>query len=237
MPKVDLVPVPEIDTRREDSVIDVFKYRGLPYIEKKLDCGDIHYEDLRIERKTMADFYNSFCYTEKGKSKPRGWDQAERLSNSDDFVIILIVGDWDDFRTSRWFIAKSTGRKIYVDEKAYWGARCSLWADFGIATMVVEEKKKRPMDMYVNVALMLMHMMDKGGFKRRLTRLNKEIDDFTRSIAGYYEVHQDIAEGLIKKYGTLRKMLAARKKDLLKIDKIGPKTTAKILKKNAYFDE
>lgn len=178
---------------------------------KKLEVGDfIVSKDVVVERKTVSDFVNSLI-------DKRLFNQARNMRENYPKPIFLIEGELKDM-----FIRQ-------VPDRALLSAMVSLVLKYDMRFLFSSSEEE--------TAELLSILAEKEQVEKEkeiALRCKKKKLDFKQKqqffLEGLPGVGPKLANNLLKKFGSPRKVINAPKEELMKVDKIGPKK-AKLIQK------
>jgi Fanconi anemia group M protein len=194
---------------RENSVAKELSRQELKVTKKRLDVADFIVSDRTgVERKRTDDFVDSIV-------DGRLFEQVRELQQFDNPVLIV------------------EGENLYthrdVDPAAIRGALSSLALDYQIPILWTEDEKDT-VETLKSMAVREQEQEDRE-IQVRGTKSGMNPDEVQEFIvAGIPDVNTKIAERLLKKFGTVRKVFTAEKGELKHVEGVGEKTAEKIVK-------
>jgi DNA excision repair protein ERCC-4 len=199
-----------IDEREKYSKVPAYLKEKRVYIEfKLLDVGDYLISECIIERKTTNDFISSLF-------SGRLFDQAYRMNESYKFKVMIIEGDFQES------VLRLQNPKILL------GAFVSITFDYGInllftlneqqtAELIYMIAKKYPFGKKLRPPLVVK--------KPRIETINDAQLAIVESIPG---IGPKLAQRLLQRFGSIRKIFMASAKELALKGGIGEKRARKI---------
>ena len=215
-------PVPRIvvDEREKASgVPDLLSELGVRVYFSKLEVADyVVSPDVGVERKTVQDLVYSIYDS-------RLFYQAERLSSSYVRPYLLVEGDFSDLK----FLVKN--------EKSYFGAIASVTLNYNLRIVHTIDSGQ--------TAFMLLELLKHSYSHPKVTSYEKPFKGKSVSKQQLYIVSSlpgigiKLANRLLKKYGTPRKILSLQKSELAMVKGIGWKRAEAIARvlDTAYSEE
>lgn len=203
-----------VDSREPRNIKDFLTAKGLVYSVKQLETGDIVcYNDeepehhVVIERKRLDDLISSYY-------QPRMAEQFERLSD-EKFAILIITGNLEDVLKKIPFnVMSQIVEEIISMAVIQYNFRCVVWMIDKVA------------DVHHSGFIMMIKCIQKvvdgqlDAVPQRRVKLSKDLR--VNTIRQMFGLSANIAKALLKRYGTVRKILNLADTDLMKIHGIGP---------------
>ncbi len=194
-----------VDVHEENSPVLFFLERLGARLEiKHLDVADyVVSERIGIERKSAQDYVNSMFNL-------RLFDQAKRLSEAYEKPVIIVEGNVFD----------------YAKRKAILGSFSSLFLDYNVAVFHTNDSEETAELIY----LLAKREKEKGAKlkirskPRMLTLREKQLF----LISGLPNINVKLAERLLYRFGTPRKVFTASRRELEKVNGIGEKISREI---------
>ena len=197
-----------VDERERSQVPGRLRELGFSLDFRLLEEGDYVLAGYAIERKTVRDFLSSLY-------SGRLFDQAYRLGQAYRFPLMIVEGDYhsilNDMRNPRVF----------------WGALVTLSFGYGLRVFFTWNAKQTA-DLIGILARHLPEIRSRPPIVVRKPRSNRIREGQAALIQGLPGVGSRLAEELLKRFGTPRRILLATEAELSLKGKIGRTKTAKI---------
>ncbi len=203
-----------IDSREPTKFRQVLTAKGLIHTVKQLETGDvICYNDeepehhVVIERKRLDDLLSSYY-------QPRMAEQFERLSD-EKFAVLIITGNLEDVLKKIPFnVMSQIVEEIISMAIIQYNFRAIVWMIDKVAN--VHESG------FVTMVKCIQKVVDGqlDAVPQRRVKLSKDLR--VNTIRQMFGLSATIAKALLKRYGTVRKILNLGDTDLQKIHGIGP---------------
>ncbi|MEM2911162.1 MAG: ERCC4 domain-containing protein [Candidatus Bathyarchaeia archaeon] len=198
------------DIRESVDVKDWLKEFGCDVVEKALAPADyIVAEDYAVERKELHDFFRSVF-------DGRLFEQAERLAKTYGNSCLVVEGD----------VANAV--KGVRNPQVFWGALAKVIADHNISVIFTPDE--------ANTAMFLQSLAKKlQEEERRKIAVKHKPKTYTLkqrqllAVQSLPKIGPERAEALLKRFGSVRRVFQASKRELLSVKGIGEKTVQAIL--------
>ncbi|MFQ5838588.1 MAG: ERCC4 domain-containing protein [Thermoplasmata archaeon] len=179
---------------------------GLPVLRKAIAPGDYVVGEVGVERKTIHDFFSSII-------KKRLFEQVSRLRETYPKALVLVEGDLRQVED-------------YKNPKALWGAFITLHLEEGIPVLFSPDERQTALILET----IYRRQLGRGGefglrHKPKFMSL-REQQEFL--VQGLPNIGETLSRALLERFGTVRKVMTASERDLLKIPKIGPVKAAQM---------
>ena len=193
---------------RERGMARLLEARGLEITLRNLEVGDYVVSDrVAIERKTAQDFVASIIDPERNLFR-----QLKDLSRSYERPVLILEG-----------------RDLYsrqVSANSIQGALATVAVDLGVPIIPTEDQEDT-----ASVISMLASREQKEGHEPKLhghktARTLKEQQEYL--ISAIPSVGPSVARNLLRHFGSIEKVMTARKDELQEVDMVGPKIAERI---------
>ncbi|MGC8631528.1 MAG: ERCC4 domain-containing protein [Thermoprotei archaeon] len=207
-----------VDTREPLEIVELLAERGLPVEIKQLTIGDYVIDNkTAIERKSAADFVKSLF-------DGRLLEQAKRLKSVYQTALLVVEGD---------FTSAIAWRR---NPRAYWGALVAIALDDGLVPLFTSSMK----DTAELITVISHRVWENHEGKYEIRQKPKILSTKERQIyvvEGLPGIGKELAERLLKYFGSVRSVMKASEGELTQIDGIG-KGKASIISQllDAEFD-
>lgn len=206
----ELKPKVFADVRESMDVKDYLKEFGCEVIEKALSPADyVVAENCAVERKELHDFFRSVF-------DGRLFEQAERLAETYEIACLLIEGD-----------VVNAVRFIRTPQ-AFWGALAKVIADHNISVIFTPDEAHTAMFLQALARKLQQEERRKIAVKhkpRMYTLRQRQLI----AVQSLPKIGQERAEELLKKFGSVRRVFQASKRELLSVKGFGEKTVQAIM--------
>ncbi len=196
-----------VDIHEPQTIEEMLRESGLPVLRKAITPGDYVVGEVGVERKTIRDFFSSMV-------RRRLFEQVSRLRETYPRALLLVEGD--------------LGRvNEYRNPKAFWGAFLSLHLEEGVPVLFSPDEG--------HTALILetlyRRQARKGGafglrHKPKLMSLQQQQEFMVQGLPNIGDI---LSRLLLDRFGSIRRVMAASERDLLKVPKIGQVKAAQIV--------
>ncbi|MGC8600939.1 MAG: ERCC4 domain-containing protein [Thermoprotei archaeon] len=191
-----------VDTREPQEIVELLREAGLGYEQKQLSVGDyIIDSETAVERKTATDFVRSLF-------DGRLLDQCSRLSSAYSNAILIVEGNFAD---------EVIWRK---NPKAYWGALVALYVEKKVAPFFTPN-----LEQTANLlSVLARRRWEKKEARlqiRQRPRLLSLREKQIYVVQGLPGVGSELAERLLKHFGSVRSVMKASEAELMAVDGIG----------------
>ncbi|MFQ5553411.1 MAG: ERCC4 domain-containing protein [Thermoplasmata archaeon] len=189
---VDVHEPEEIETHIQES--------GIPVQRKTLAPGDYIVGEVGVERKTIQDFFSSIV-------NKRLWEQVSRLRDTYPRPLVVVEGDLalvDE----------------YSNPKVFWGAFLALHFEERVPVLFAPN--------YLHTALLLetLYQQQRKGLSsfslRHKPKLLSLPEQQEFAVQGLPNIGDTLSKALLERFGSVRGVMGASERDLLKVPKIGP---------------
>ena len=193
---------------RERGMAKLLEARGMEVTLRNLDVGDYVVSDrVAIERKTASDFVASIIDPERNLFR-----QIGDLSRSYDRPVLILEG-----------------RDLYtrqVNPSSIRGALTAVAVDYGVPIIPTEDQ-----DETASVIALLAIREQKEGHEPKLhghktARTLKEQQEYL--ISAIPSVGPRVARNLLRHFGSIEKIMNARREELQEVEMVGPKIAERI---------
>jgi len=202
-----------VDTREPLSIHDGLKALLKNVRYRKLDSGDIQGRRIVIERKTLQDLYNSIV------SQHRFHNQIEEFvayaEQHELTPMMLIHGSFNDFPKS-----------LSINYNVIYGAIASVAVRYGIRTVFYVEcdNKVAALNRALRIAAKVLEKESLLDIPHRRPSRSTQVA-FIRALL---RVPQRTATELLRRFGSIRRILLASDDELLSVPGIGKATLRRI---------
>lgn len=197
------------DVRESMDVKDYLREFGCEVVEKALAPADyVVAENCAVERKELHDFFRSVF-------DGRLFEQAERLAATYEKACLVVEGD----------VVNTV--KFMQTPQAFWGALAKIMADHNIAVVFTPNEE--------HTAMFLCTLAKKlQGEERRKVEVKHKPKTYTLrqrqllAVQSLPRIGPERAEALLKRFGSVRRVFQASKRELLSVKGLGEKTVQAI---------
>jgi ERCC4-type nuclease len=198
------------DIRESVDVKDYLREFGCEVIEKALAPADyVVAENYAVERKEIHDFFRSVF-------DGRLFEQAERLARTYENSCLVVEGD------------TLNEVRFMQNPQVFWGAMARIIADHNIAAIFTPNEK--------HTAIFLCALARKlQEEERRKVVVRHKPKTYTLkerqllAVQSLPKVGPERAEALLKRFGSVRRVFQATKRELLSVKGLGEKTAQAII--------
>jgi Fanconi anemia group M protein len=206
-----------VDTREQDNVIKMLDKMDIKYNRAALLTGDYQMEDsdgnvVTMERKTIPDLVGSLM---SGRLE----EQMRRLAD-EKCPMLLITGSFGDYKKFAKF------SKFTVDQLH--GAIASCIVKYGLRCVIwVQSVSDHPNSNGLGIGCKVLAKVSEGKLDKIPPRKIKRRGNVAQIeiIHILFGVPVNVAEGLLKRFGSIRDILDADDKELLGVKGMGPTRT------------
>lgn len=197
------------DIRESVDVKDHLKALGCTVVERVLAPADyVVAENYAVERKELHDFFRSVF-------DGRLFEQAERLAKTYMNACLIVEGDLNAI-------------KHVNAPQAYWAALAKVTADHGVSVIFTPDEAHTAMFLY---ALAKKLQKTEG---RKITVKHKPKTYTLRqrqllAVQSLPKIGPERAEALLRRFGSVRRVFQASKRELLSVKGLGEKTVQAII--------
>jgi ERCC4-type nuclease len=203
-------PTVYADVRESMDVKDHLKELGCEVMEKALAPADyVVAEEYAVERKELHDFFRSVF-------DGRLFEQAERLAKTYENACLVVEGD----------VVNAV--RFFRTPQAFWGALAKVMADYNISVVFTPDEAHTAMFLYALAKKL-------QGEERRKIAVKHKPKMYTLkqrqllTVQSLPKVGPERAEELLKRFGSVRRVFQASKRELLSVKGFGDKTVQAIL--------
>jgi Fanconi anemia group M protein len=200
-------PTIKVDKRElRSGITDYLKNFGCKIQEENLEIADYVISDrTAIERKTFGDFISSL-------KDLRLFKQMKELTKFEKPILLIegfdCMGNWN--------------------ENSFFGALSSVILDFNIS--IIWTKDKRDSANFICMAAKREQFKEKRNLSIRVRKKLVSLEEEQKFlISGLPYVNSVLAERLLEKFGTPKKIFNAKKEELMEINKLGERKAERIL--------
>jgi ERCC4-type nuclease len=198
------------DVRESMDVKDHLKELGCEVLEKALAPADyVVAEDYAVERKELHDFFRSVF-------DGRLFEQAERLAKTYENACLVVEGD------------VVTAARFIRTPQAFWGALAKVMADHNISVVFTPDEAHTAMFLYALAKKLQEEERRKIAIKHKpkiYTLKQRQL----LTVQSLPKVGPERAEALLRRFGSVRRVFQASKRELLSVKGLGDKTVQAIL--------
>lgn len=203
-----------VDDREPASVVAALRsHADVDAVEvRRLDAGDLVFDDVAIERKTAGDYVQSAM----GRTGSDLREQVRRMVEAFDHAYVLVEGDLADVEAS------SPG----VSGASVHGSMASITARLGVPVIPCGDAER-----LVDVAVRLARKHTEEPSPRPLPSgaVPSRAEPTAKRIYGCIDgIGPTTAEALYDSFPTVESLVTASEEELLGVDGIGPKRAAAI---------
>ncbi|MBS7647591.1 MAG: ERCC4 domain-containing protein [Candidatus Bathyarchaeia archaeon] len=198
-----------VDVRECMDVKDYLREFGCKVVEKALAPADyVVAENYAIERKEIHDFFRSIF-------DGRLFEQAERLTETYENACLVVEGDLNAV-------------KLIQTPQVFWGALAKVMADHNIAVVFTPNEEHTAMFL-----CMLAKKLQEE--ERRKIAVKHKPKAYTLrqrqllAVQSLPKIGPERAEALLKRFGSVRRVFQASKRELLSVKGLGEKTAQTIV--------
>ncbi|MEM3703029.1 MAG: ERCC4 domain-containing protein [Candidatus Bathyarchaeia archaeon] len=198
------------DVHESVDVKDQLKELGCEVVEKALTPADyVITEDYAVERKELHDFFRSVF-------DRRLFEQAERLAGTYKNACLLVEGD------------VVNALRCVRNPQAFWGALAKVMADHNISVVFTPDEVHTAMFLYALAKKLQNEERRKLAVKHKpkiYTLRQRQL----LAVQSLPKIGPERAEALLKRFGSVRRVFQASKRELLSVKGLGEKTVQAIL--------
>jgi len=208
-------PIVKVDKKElRSGIVDYLKNFGCKIEEKNLEIADYILSDrTAVERKTFQDLISSL-------KDLRFFRQMKELSKFKKPVLLIegfdAMGNWN--------------------ENSFFGAIASAILDYNVSIIWTKSKKESANFIYTGAKRE--QFKDKRSLSIRVKKKPASLKEEQKYlVAGLPYVNSVLAERMLKKFESPKKIFNATKEELMEVEKMGEKKAERILKvlKTKYF--
>ncbi|MBS7607744.1 MAG: ERCC4 domain-containing protein [Candidatus Bathyarchaeia archaeon] len=197
------------DVRESMDVKDYLREFGCEVVEKALAPADyVVAENYAVERKEVHDFFRSVF-------DGRLFEQAERLAETYENACLVVEGDFVN------------AVKYVQTPRAFWGALAKVMAEHNISVVFTPNEEHTAMFLYA----LAKKLQEEEGRKLVVKHKPKMYTLRQRQLLAVQslpKVGPERAEALLKRFGSVRRVFQATKRELLSVKGLGEKTAQAI---------
>jgi len=203
-------PIVYADVRESMDVIDHLKELGCEVVEKALAPADyVVAEDCAVERKELHDFFRSVF-------DGRLFEQVERLAKTYENACLVVEGD----------VVNAV--RFVRTPQAFWGALAKVMADHNISVVFTPDEAHTAMFLCALAKKLQEEERRKIAIKHKPKMYTLKQRQLL-TVQSLPKVGPERAEELLKRFGSVRRVFQASKRELLSVKGFGEKTVQAIL--------
>ena len=198
-----------VDKREPDIIVALLMELGMDVETRTITPGDyIVSSECGIERKTVNDFMNSVF-------SGRVFEQVYRLREAYGKPILILEGEVEEELTKR------------NNPRSFWGALLKLQSDMGIPVLSTPTLLNTANLLYTLVNRIQRKKQDRISIQHKPRLITKkELQVYI--VASLPSIGGELAERLLKHFGSVRKTFQADIPDLMKVEGVGKIKARKI---------
>ena len=198
-----------VDKREPDIIVALLMELGMDVETRTITPGDyIISSECGIERKTVNDFMNSVF-------SGRVFEQVYRLREAYGKPILILEGEVEEELTKR------------NNPRSFWGALLKLQSDMGIPVLSTPTLLNTANLLYTLVNRIQRKKQDRISIQHKPRLITKkELQVYI--VASLPSIGGELAERLLKHFGSVRKTFQADIPDLMKVEGVGKIKARKI---------
>lgn len=198
------------DIRESVDVKDYLREFGCEVIEKALAPADyVVAENYAVERKEIHDFFRSVF-------DGRLFEQAERLARTYENACLVVEGD------------TLNEVRFMQNPQVFWGAMARIIADHNIAAIFTPNEKHTAIFLCA-LARKLQEEEKRKVVVRHKPKTYTLKERQLLAVQSLPKVGPERAEALLKRFGSVRRVFQATKRELLSVKGLGEKTAQAII--------
>jgi DNA excision repair protein ERCC-4 len=198
------------DMRESMDVKDYLKEFGCEVVEEALTPADyVVAEDYAVERKELHDFFRSIF-------DGRLFEQAERLAKTYENTCLIVEGDMVN------------AVKGVRNPQAFWGALAKVMAEHNISVFFTPDEAHTAMFLCALAKKLQEEERKKITVKHKPKTYTLKQRQLL-AVQSLPKIGPERAEVLLKKFGSVRRVFLASKRELLSVKGLGEKTVQAIL--------
>lgn len=195
------------DVHEPKRIVKRLKELGAEVQVKNITPGDYIIGEVGVERKTVNDFFSSMV-------RKRLFDQVLRLKECYPLASLVVEGDLSVLSD-------------YQNPGAFWGAFLAITYDEGVTIFFAPDYKQTAHFLHIVDRRQRVGKADYGlRHKPKLMTLEEKQRFF---LEGFPNVGEKLAKSLLEEFRSLRKVMNAREKDLVRVPKIGKKKAREMI--------
>ncbi|MEM1589224.1 MAG: ERCC4 domain-containing protein [Candidatus Bathyarchaeia archaeon] len=209
MSKEEFRPTVFADVRESMDVKDYLREFGCEVVEKALAPADyVVAENYAVERKEIHDFFRSIF-------DGRLFEQAERLAETYENACLVVEGDLNAV-------------KFVQTPQAFWGALAKVMADHNIAVVFTPDERHTAMFLHA-----LAKKLQEEERRRVVVKHKPKIYTLRQRqllvVQSLPKIGPERADALLRRFGSVRRVFQASKRELLSVKGLGEKTARAIV--------
>ena len=197
-----------MDVHEPKTIAKHLKALEVPFSQKKITPGDYVVGEVGVERKTLGDFFNSMV-------RKRLFDQVIRLRSCYPTSVVIVEGDLNDICR-------------YKNPAAFWGAFLAIVMDENVSILFAPNKLET-----ARILRTIWRRQEKGpnnyGLRHKPKMLTMEEKQMFL-VQGFPSVGDTLSKSLLEEFGSVRRVMMAKKEDLMKVPKIGERKAESMIK-------
>jgi len=207
---VSFKPTVFVDIRESLDVKDSLVELGCEVVERVLSPADyVVSEDCAVERKELHDFFRSIF-------DGRLFEQVERLAEAYENPLLLVEGD----------VIKAV--KAIRNPKAFWGALAKVMAEHHVSTVFTPDEWNTAMFLH-SLAKKLQSEEERKITVKHKPKMYTLKQRQLFAVQSLPKIGSERAEMLLRKFGSVRRVFQASKRELLSVKGLGEKTVQGML--------
>ena len=198
-----------VDKHEPDIIVTLLMELGMDVERRTITPGDyIVSSECGIERKTVNDFMNSVF-------SGRVFEQVDRLREAYSKPILILEGEVEEELTKR------------NNPRSFWGALLKLQSDMGIPVLSTPTLFNTANLLYTLANRIQRKKQDRISIQHKPRLITKkELQVYI--VASLPSIGSELAERLLKHFGSVRKTFQADIPDLMKVEGVGKIKARKI---------
>jgi DNA excision repair protein ERCC-4 len=198
------------DVRESMDVKDYLREFGCEVVEKALAPADyVVAENYAVERKEIHDFFRSVF-------DGRLFEQAKRLTETYENACLVVEGD------------VLNAVKFMQNPQVFWGALAKVMADHNIAAVFTSDEKHTAMFLCA-LAKKLQEEERRRVVVKHKPKTHTLKERQLLAVQSLPKVGPERAEALLRRFGSVRRVFQATKRELLSVKGLGEKTAQAIV--------
>jgi len=197
-----------VDVNEPEDLPERLRELGVDLEVRRLAPGDYVLGPIGIERKTLADFFNSLV-------RKRLFEQVQRLRDAYPQPLMILEGDLSEIST-------------YKHPQSVLGALLAIETKERVPILPTADK-----DQTAQLLRILWKGQDKGAPEYGLRHKPKALSLGQRQrflVEGLPSIGETLARNLLERFGSVRAVFNATEEDLRKVPKIGEVKAAEIVR-------
>ena len=198
-----------VDKREPDIIVALLMEIGMDVEMRTITPGDyIVSSECGIERKTVNDFINSVF-------SGRVFEQVDRLREAYEKPILILEGEVEDELA------------LMNNPRSFWGALLKIQSDMGIPVLCTPSLLNTANLLYTLANRIQKKKQDRISIQHK-PKLITQKDWQVYVVASLPSIGDELAERLLKHFGSVRKTFQANISDLMKVEGVGKVKARKI---------